>query len=61
MSDNENITRAEAADRSALLHSHSYEALLDLTQPGDTFISTTTATFDCRTPGESSWIDLIAP
>jgi aminopeptidase N len=61
VSDNENITRAEAADRSALLHSHSYEALLDLTQPGDTFISTTTATFDCRTPGESSWIDLIAP
>ncbi len=61
MSDNENITRAEAADRSALLHSHSYEVLLDLTQPGDTFLSTTTATFDCRTPGESSWIDLIAP
>ena len=61
MSDNENITRAEAADRSALLHSHSYEVLLDLTQPGDTFSSTTTATFDCRTPGESSWIDLIAP
>lgn len=61
MSDNENITRAEAADRSTLLHSHSYEVLLDLTQPGDTFISTTTATFDCRTPGESSWIDLIAP
>ncbi len=61
MSDNENITRAEAADRSALLHSHSYEVLLDLTQSGDTFISTTTATFDCRTPGESSWIDLIAP
>lgn len=61
MSDNENITRAEAAERSALLHSHSYEVLLDLTQPGDTFVSTTTATFDCRTPGESSWIDLIAP
>jgi aminopeptidase N len=61
VSDNENITRAEAADRSALLHSHSYEVLLDLTQSGDTFISTTTATFDCRTPGESSWIDLIAP
>ena len=61
MSDNENITRAEAADRSALLNSHSYEVLLDLTQPGDTFISTTTATFDCRKPGESSWIDLIAP
>ena len=61
MSDNENITRAEAADRSALLHSHSYEVLLDLTQPGDTFVSITTAVFDCRTPGESSWIDLIAP
>jgi aminopeptidase N len=61
VSDNENITRAEAAERSALLHSHSYEVLLDLTQPGDTFVSTTTATFDCRTPGESSWIDLIAP
>jgi len=61
VSDNENITRAEAADRSALLHSHSYEVLLDLTQPGDTFLSTTTAVFDCRTPGASSWIDLIAP
>jgi len=61
VSDNENITRAEAADRSALLHSHSYEVVLDLTKPGDTFLSTTTAVFDCRTPGESSWIDLIAP
>jgi aminopeptidase N len=61
VSDNENITRAEAAERAALLHSHSYEVLLDLTQPGDTFLSTTTATFDCRTPGASSWIDLIAP
>jgi len=60
VSDNENITRAEAADRSALLHSHSYEVVLDLTKPGDTFSSTTTAVFDCRTPGESSWIDLIA-
>ena len=61
MSDNENITRAEARDRSALRHSQSYEVPLDLTQPGDTYESATTATFECRTPGASSWIDLIAP
>ena len=61
MAGHENITRAEAKERAALLDSHAYAVDLDLTTGPTTFRSTTTATFGCRTPGASSWIDLIAP
>ena len=61
MAGHENITRAEAKERAALLDSHAYAVNLDLTTGPTTFRSTTTATFGCRTPGASSWIDLIAP
>lgn len=57
---NENLTRAEAAERAKRLRVHSYTIDLDLT--GDTtFGSRTTVVFDCNTPGWSTFIDLIAP
>jgi len=61
MSGNENITRAEAQERSQLIESRTYDVLLDLTTGPTTFATTTTVTFGCRTPGSSTWIDLIAP
>ena len=61
MSGNENITRAEAQERSQLIESRTYDVLLDLTTGPTTFATTTTVTFGCRTPGFSTWIDLIAP
>jgi aminopeptidase N len=61
MSASENITRAEAAERAALLHVDSYDVVLDVTSDGPTFTSTTTVAFGCRQPGASTWIDLIAP
>ena len=57
----ENITRAEASDRSDLISTTSYEVVLDLTSTGPTFTTTTTAVFACTTPGANTWIDLIAP
>jgi aminopeptidase N len=61
VSGHENITRAEAQKRSSSIQSHSYQVALDLTVPGDTFLTTTTATFDCSEPGSSTWLDLISP
>ena len=57
-----NLTRAEAAQRSAAVQSQSYEVHLDLSSASDheTFLSTTTASFTA-TPGTSTWIDIIAP
>ena len=60
MTHNENITRAEARDRSSRLATRSYEVSLDLSTEGPTFSSTTIALFDCNEPGSSTWIDLIA-
>jgi len=48
MSASENITRAEAADRSALIAMDSYEVALDVTPSGPTFRSVTTVRFTCR-------------
>ncbi len=61
MAGHENLTRAEAQERAALIDSHAYAVDLDLTTGPTTFRSTTTATFGCRTPGSTTWIDLIAP
>jgi aminopeptidase N len=61
MTTNENITRSEAHDRSALISVDSYRVALNLTGSGDTLPSVTTCEFSCRTPGASTWIDLIAP
>jgi len=57
---NENITRAEAQARSRLVATDSYAVDLDLTGTGSTFRSTTTCIFECREPGSTTWIDLIA-
>ena len=61
MAGHENITRAEAQHRSALISTHGYEVDLDLTTPDDTFRTRTSVRFTCHTPGEATWIDLIAP
>jgi aminopeptidase N len=60
-----NLTLEQAAQRAELLTVDSYTVELDLTDgaalPGEgTFRSTTTVRFFCRTPGASSWIDLVA-
>ncbi|MFA7322859.1 MAG: aminopeptidase N [Candidatus Nanopelagicales bacterium] len=60
MASNENLTRAEAADRAALIDTHSYTVDLDLTGADPQFAVVTTATFACRQPGASTWIDHIA-
>ena len=57
---NENITRAEANERSRLIDVDSYAVDLDLTGSGATFRSTTTCIFESSEPGASTWIDLIA-
>ena len=56
-----NVTRAEAAERSALISVDGYDVDLDLTMGPDTFGCVTTVAFSCRTPGASTWIDLVAP
>ncbi len=61
MTASENLTRAEATERSALVEVESYEVLLDVSTSEPTFPSTTTVRFSCRQPGASTWIDLIAP
>ncbi|QFZ17187.1 aminopeptidase N [Saccharothrix syringae] len=60
-----NLTRDQAQQRSALLEVDSYRIELDLTDGGgkpgsDTFRSTTTVAFRSRTPGSSSWVDVVA-
>ena len=61
MTGNENLTRAEAQERASLIDSRAFDVRLDLTTGAETFATTTTATFGCRLPGASTWIDLIAP
>lgn len=54
----ENLTRAEAQERAALVSTQSYEIALDLTTGPETFRSTTTVRFTA-TPGASTFIDAI--
>ncbi len=56
----ENLTRAEARERAALVQVHSYDVALDLTTGPETFGSTTVVRF-AATPGASTFVDLIAP
>ena len=56
----QNLTRLEAADRSATVHTRSYDVTLDLTRGETVFGSSTTVRFT-STPGSSTFIDLIAP
>ena len=52
----ENLTRLEAAERAAIVHTESYAVRLDLTTSDTTFRSTTTVTFGA-TAGASTFID----
>ena len=61
MTASENITRAEAKERSTLVAVQSYDVVLDVTSDGPTFASRTTVAFTCHEPGATTWIDLIAP
>ena len=56
----QNLTRLEAADRSATVHTQSYDVTLDLTRGETVFGSSTTVRFT-STQGSSTFIDLIAP
>ncbi|HQY33059.1 MAG TPA: aminopeptidase N [Actinotalea sp.] len=56
----ENLTRAEARDRAALVSVTSYDVTLDLTTGPEAFASTTVVRF-AATAGASTFIDLIAP
>jgi aminopeptidase N len=56
-----NLTRDEAAQRSAMLETRSYAVELDLTCGPETFATTSTVAFSCATPGERSWIDFVGP
>ncbi|MBM3687039.1 MAG: aminopeptidase N, partial [Actinobacteria bacterium] len=57
----DNVTRAEAAERSQLISVDGYDVDLDLTTGEHHFASTTTVAFRSRQQGASTWIDLIAP
>ncbi len=53
-----NLTRAEAAERAALLQVNAYAVELDLTTGEETFSSTTTITFTA-TDGAKTFVDLV--
>ncbi|MEU7529158.1 aminopeptidase N [Saccharothrix sp. NPDC042600] len=60
-----NLTRDQAQQRAALLEVDSYRIELDLTDGGgkpgsEVFRSTTTIAFRSRTPGASTWVDIVA-
>ncbi|WP_368496727.1 aminopeptidase N [Herbiconiux sp. A18JL235] len=54
----ENLTRAEARERAAIVDTSSYDVVLDLTTGPETFRSTTTIRFTA-TPGASTFVDAI--
>ena len=56
-----NLTRGEAAVRSALIKVASYHVDLDLTGGDDVFASVSVVRFDCTEPGSTSFINLTAP
>ena len=57
----DNLTRDEAATRSALITVASYQVDLDLTGGDTTFDSVSVVTFSCAAPGSSTFINLTAP
>ncbi|MBG6226002.1 aminopeptidase N [Arthrobacter sp. CAN_A2] len=61
--ENENLTRDEAATRSALLETESYTVHLDLSRARDaserTYTTTSTVVFSCREAGASTFLDFI--
>ena len=57
----DNLTRDEAATRSALITVASYQVDLDLTGGDATFGSVSVVRFGCAAPGSSTFINLTAP
>jgi aminopeptidase N len=57
----QNLTRDEAAGRSAVITDVAYAVDLDLSGTGQTYLSRTTVSFHCTVAGSSTWLDLIAP
>jgi aminopeptidase N len=55
-----NLRRAEARERARLLDDVRYDVHLDLTTGDETFVSTSTIRFECREPGASTFVDLVA-
>ncbi|MEN2740790.1 aminopeptidase N [Microbacterium sp. X-17] len=55
----ENLTRIEAQDRRAVVETHSYDVVLDLTTGPEVFRSTSTIRFAAQ-PGAETFVDLIA-
>lgn len=55
----ENLTRIEAQERRAIVDTHSYEVVLDLTKGAEVFASRTVVRF-AATAGADTFIDLIA-
>ena len=54
-----NISRAEAAERSAHLSIKHYDVSLDVTTGEETFIAKTKVTFSCNKPGYDTFIDAV--
>ena len=54
-----NLSRAEAAERSSHLKVHHYEVSLDVTTGAETFIAQSKVTFSCNKPGYSTFIDAV--
>jgi aminopeptidase N len=54
-----NLSRAEAAERSAHLKVHNYEVTLDVTGGEETFYAKSKVTFSCNKPGYSTFIDAV--
>ncbi|GAA1795710.1 aminopeptidase N [Planosporangium flavigriseum] len=52
------LTRAEAAERAALLSVDAYTIDLDLSSPDATFDATTVVRFGCRRPGAETFVEL---
>ncbi|MFM1797137.1 MAG: hypothetical protein RL733_918 [Actinomycetota bacterium] len=54
-----NISRAEAAERSAHLSIKHYDVALDVTTGEETFIATSKITFSCNKPGYDTFVDAV--
>jgi aminopeptidase N len=54
------LTRQEAAERAGLIAVEAYDVELDFTMGATTFRSTTRLRFDCRQPGSTTFVELLA-
>ncbi|MFM8752303.1 MAG: hypothetical protein ACKOEB_03805, partial [Actinomycetota bacterium] len=54
-----NLSRAEAAERSSHLKVHNYQVTLDVTGGEETFYAKSIAKFSCNKPGYSTFIDTV--